>query len=199
MTQHKWKPTSYTSQSVSLRCKKCLRQETVEFGEEARALYLKQREESDSKHDALRSFGDTFIEGGDFVGDDYQPVRWKLTDGFLIDEIQEWGKEFPEKVQLIHVDDSYHSSSLLVLIESKNEKKFMGTTVYFIPQNAPLGPPSPFFLYPGASFALAAALTKNNLEAYVRQNVLVDYFEEEDLFDLVDYPEGECDERQKDE
>jgi hypothetical protein len=81
--------------------------------------------------------------------------RWT---GYALDQrVEKWAEKYPDDVRMVRVDDDYFSSSSLVLIEHKTKKKYMGTTVVFIPQCAP-DPIATFFLYPSHRRGLVEAL-----------------------------------------
>lgn len=88
--------------------------------------------------------GETKLGGKVFAcgRDEY---RWRGYD--LMERVAEWAKKWPDDVRITGCDDSYHTSSDLVLIEHKSPDAYMGTTVIVITQNDGQ-PPAEFFLYP---------------------------------------------------
>ena len=77
---------------------------------------------------------------------DIETEEWKLPNPELMGALERWAKGRPD-VHVLTVDDIYFSSALLVLVEHKTARQFMGVTALFIPQCAP-GKPTEFFLYP---------------------------------------------------
>lgn len=68
------------------------------------------------------------------------------TQGFEeMKKAETFADEHPDDVQIVGVDDASFSSSFLVLVNRRDDEEFMGTTVYYIPQNAGTG--AEFFLY----------------------------------------------------
>lgn len=55
--------------------------------------------------------------------------------------------ETDDSIHIVGADDASFSSSMLVLAEHKTEKEYMGTSVYYIPQNSNKGEIVDFFLY----------------------------------------------------
>lgn len=90
-------------------------------------------------------------------------------DAFDFDLVADWEnrlttliERYPNHVQHVGCDDSYHSSSDLILVEhatqaAADRPKYMGTTVLYIPQCSG-EKPIHFFLYPGHKMALMKAL-----------------------------------------
>jgi len=76
----------------------------------------------------------------------------------LMVRAERWAKKHPKDVRVVGIDDSYFASSLLVLVEHKTTRSYMGTTVVVIPQCTG-EKPLEFFLYPGHRSALLDALT----------------------------------------
>jgi hypothetical protein len=74
-----------------------------------------------------------------------------------MEKAEKFAKEYPDSVRIVSVDDSYHSSSFLVLIDHMNKKKYWGTSVVFISQCAGRKPVE-FFLYPEHLIDLKEAL-----------------------------------------
>ena len=73
-----------------------------------------------------------------------------------MERAEEFAKKYPEDIQVVGVDDATFSSSVLVLINHRTDKEFMGTSVYYIPQNGGTG--AEFFLYRGHRKELLSAL-----------------------------------------
>jgi len=83
---------------------------------------------------------------------------WKYTDNADLQErVEKWAERYPKDVRIVGCDDSYFSTSLLVLVEHQTAKSYMGTTVVFLSQCSG-DPPAEFFLYPGHTQALLEAL-----------------------------------------
>jgi hypothetical protein len=91
-----------------------------------------------------------------FRGDDDGPQALELHGYEAMEKAEAFASEHPHDVQIVGVDDSHFTGSDLVLINHRGDSKFMGTTVYFIPQNGGHG--AEFFLYPEHRKALARAL-----------------------------------------
>lgn len=84
----------------------------------------------------------------------------------LMQMAERWAKKQPKGfVHLVDIDDSYHSSSLLVIIEHKATKSYMGTTMVVVPQNGVHIEPSEFFLYPNARGHLIQVLRQIRKDA----------------------------------
>jgi hypothetical protein len=93
--------------------------------------------------------------------------RFKHKDGFayrwigydLMMRVEKWAAKYPKDVEIASIDDSYFTSSVLVLIEHKTARSYMGTTVVVIPQCSGESPLE-FFLYPCDRQGLLKALRK---------------------------------------
>lgn len=90
---------------------------------------------------------------------------WKIEDNYYLQEaIEQWANEQPKgSVDIVGCDDSYHSSSDLVLFhhiwaDDQGEKQWWGTTCVFIAQ-CDGQPPSEFHLYPRHAKALIDSLS----------------------------------------
>jgi hypothetical protein len=81
--------------------------------------------------------------------------RWTAYD--LMVRVEKWAKRYPKDVRIVGIDDSYFASSILVLIEHKTARTYMGTTVVVIPQCTGESPLE-FFLYPDHRRGLLGAL-----------------------------------------
>jgi len=94
------------------------------------------------------------------------PARWKWTGYALMTRIEKWYKTTPYKsfIQLLGCDDHCHSSSMMVLVDHRSVKQYMGVTLVYIPQNAGgvgyMNEPSISFLYPIDRNHLILALTR---------------------------------------
>lgn len=75
-----------------------------------------------------------------------QDGSWKYRGYDLMQRIERWAKRYPDRVHLAETDDSHHMSSFLCIIECATKDKWMGLTVYSIPQNGV--ELDEFFLYP---------------------------------------------------
>jgi hypothetical protein len=75
----------------------------------------------------------------------------------LMDRVERWATKYPNDVRIVNVDDSYFSSSILVLVEHRATMKYMGTSVVVIPQCSGESPIE-FFLYPQHRRNLVKAL-----------------------------------------
>lgn len=84
----------------------------------------------------------------------FPPVwdRDKLHNG-----AKKWAKKYPDQIHIVGCDDSYHSSSELILFEHKSNEQYIGVTVLFVPQCSGESPIE-FFLYPNASKNLIKTL-----------------------------------------
>lgn len=106
----------------------------------------------DQIHAVWHSFRDEFLEkrAGDWV--------FNLGGVALMEMVEEWAKDYPDDVHVVAVDDDLFASSLLVLIEHKNDQEYWGTSFVFIPQL--IGAPARFFMYPMSIKDLLAVVTK---------------------------------------
>ncbi len=75
----------------------------------------------------------------------------------LMVRVEKWAKKHPREVRCLHIDDSYFANSLLLLVEHRHARGYMGTTAVVIPQCTG-EKPIEFFLYPGDRDALIVAL-----------------------------------------
>lgn len=88
-----------------------------------------------------------------------QPSReWKYHGIQMMRKAESWAREWPDHVSVVRVDDDYHASSLLLLIQSRMERRVHGTSVVVIPQCTG-EPASSFFLYDSHSRSLIETLT----------------------------------------
>lgn len=91
---------------------------------------------------AAHSFQAKFTRDTDDQTPDFKHRGYKL-----MRKVRKWAKKWPNTVHLLSCDDSHHSTSMIVLIEHKDEKGWWGLTGYIIPQAKPEIPVQ-FFLYP---------------------------------------------------
>ena len=75
----------------------------------------------------------------------------------IMDVIEEFATKYPDQVLISGCDDTYFSTSQLVLVTHEARDAFMGTTVLLITQ-CDEQPPAQFFLYPGHADGMADAL-----------------------------------------
>lgn len=94
--------------------------------------------EADKTHRTYHAFAKQFKDADD---------RWKLTGYPLMKAVEAWAKNDRHDTHIVHCDDNFYATSMLVLIEHKTKSSVHGTTVIFIPQCA-TGEPCEFFLYP---------------------------------------------------
>lgn len=112
-------------------------------------------EQTEEMHRTWHSFQKEFKENG----------GWKYDDNdSLMDAICLWAdKQDPINFSFVSCDDSYHTSSDLILIHhiwtEEVTKHWWGTTVVFIAQ-CDGQPPAEFFLYPGHAKYLMNSLGK---------------------------------------
>lgn len=85
------------------------------------------------------------------------PTVFKSKGADLSDAVEVWAKKYPNDVRMVRCDDSFHSTSDLVLIEHKSKNYYMGTTAVYIPQCSGEDPIE-FFLYPSHTNQLIKAL-----------------------------------------
>lgn len=166
--QHEWKIFGYTGGDIIVfRCqdrncmaeyeRKMTEQELAvrsqhHMGEPNLSLDHKTPRERDV-HCIIHDFQEKFQDYSSY------PPKWKSAGYDLMNEVREWAEQYPDDVQIVSCDDSAFCGSILVLIEHKAEKRYMGTTVVFIPQCTG-EQPIEFFLYPEHRRALQTALNK---------------------------------------
>jgi hypothetical protein len=80
---------------------------------------------------------------------------WKGYD--FMGRVQKWARRYPKDVRITSIDDSYFAGSILVLVEHKTPRSYMGTTVVVVPQCSGESPLE-FFMYPGHRRELLKAL-----------------------------------------
>jgi len=102
-------------------------------------------------HETAHAFERLFRED-----DDAPPMALEVHGYEAMEKAEAFATEHPHDVQIVGVDDACFSTSDLVLINHRGDRRFMGTTVYVIPQNGGNG--AEFFLYPEHRKALARAL-----------------------------------------
>jgi hypothetical protein len=73
-----------------------------------------------------------------------------------MEAVKKWATKHPT-VRMVRVDDSFHANSDLIFIPHETKRKYMGTTVVFIPQCTG-EEPIEFFLYPKAVTKLQEVL-----------------------------------------
>ncbi len=145
--RHSFRYSSCKGKNVTFRCSCGEFRERKAKREEAQ--WLKESLKKSSLvhkvwHDFVQRFGDS-------------PKSWKCEGADFQDRVEKWAEKYPNDVRITTCDDSYFSTSLLVLIEHRTANAYMGTTVVVIPQCSG-DPPSQFFLYPGHALALIEAL-----------------------------------------
>lgn len=86
------------------------------------------------------------------------PDEWKKEGYDLSNSVTEWAIKRHPEILVTRCDDTYFSSSDIVLIPHQNESEFMGTTFLYIPQNS--GTPATGFLYPNHIVGLIEALKR---------------------------------------
>lgn len=83
-----------------------------------------------------------------------------LVDGFtLMKKVEKWALRYPNDVRVLSIDDSHFASSILVLIEHRTARTYVGTTAVVIPQCTGEAPIE-FFMYPDHRDGILSALTK---------------------------------------
>lgn len=168
--RHSYHVSCWNGGNVTFRCK-CGEQVERKMTREERSKFREQmslgrfiKPENDI-HRVWHSFSKKFItrvNGKDEFND--CPVAE------LGDKVIRWAKKFPKDVKIVGCDDSYFSCSDLVLIEHRTARKYMGTSVVFIPQCSG-DPPAQFFLYPGHLDDLINALKTIKKEAALRKRL----------------------------
>lgn len=111
--------------------------------------------EMDELNRVARDFFKTFLKEDPKLDD---PFRWEGFD--LIERVVRWAAQYPDDVKIANVDDSLHTSSILVFILHRARGKIWGTSVQFIPQNGHNN--GDFFLYPRAAKQMAEILEEIN-------------------------------------
>ena len=131
MHKHKWKVLSVSQREITFRCncgERVSRLTTANEKDLIKKYWNNSTKRSLELHKIAHEYSRKFEK---YVG--YE----------LMKRVRSWAVKHPS-VKLVVVDDSFFTSSLLVLIPHENEYDYMGTTVVFIPQN---GVPVEFFLY----------------------------------------------------
>jgi hypothetical protein len=82
---------------------------------------------------------------------------WKWSGSGLIDRIEEWAKDHPRDVFVAGIDDTHHTSSILVLILHRDGARLWGTSAVMVAQNDGQ-PPAEFFTYPDHAAGMRLAL-----------------------------------------
>jgi hypothetical protein len=82
---------------------------------------------------------------------------FKYEGAELLDKVHDWAAKWPLDVALCGIDDSWHSSSDVVLILHRKGTRLWGTTCYVLTQ-CDGQKPVEFFLYPGHAHGLMEAL-----------------------------------------
>lgn len=147
---HNFELSSYTGKDpvkLTLRCVKC------------GSIKSRPASKLESRHLSKQSFdGDVHRTIHDFsakfIGQNHE---YKWTGWDLIQRVERWA-ENKKDVYTSSCDDEVFSSSMIVYIDHRSKKAYMGTTVIFIPQNS--GSISQLFLYPGHLNEMIDVLTK---------------------------------------
>jgi len=147
---HTFKVSSYTTKHITYRCSKCNeRAERSSSKEEEKYISEKQnRRLNPPKHYVWHNFAKAF------QNDD---MSWKKEKLNKMHAISKWAEKYPEHIRIIRCDDSVNSSSVIIFIEHKSERSYMGTTMLCVPQCSP-DPPISMFLYPNHVENMIAAL-----------------------------------------
>lgn len=82
---------------------------------------------------------------------------WRWTGWDLIKRVEKWAEKYPKDVYIAGCDDTYHTTSNIVLVLHRTGRRLWGTTVYVLTQCDGL-PPKEFFLYSGHAHDLERAL-----------------------------------------
>lgn len=91
---------------------------------------------------------------------------WKWDGYELMRRVEEWAKKRPKDVFVAGIDDTYFSSSSLVLVLHRTGKRLWGISCYVLTQCDGI-PPKEFFMYPGHAKTLRMALSvAEKFEAY---------------------------------
>lgn len=143
---HLWKVTTFGPKTTSERCSRCGEKRDRPSTPKEKAKYREWAKDL-LKPMPLHILGRRFekaLEG---------------KSGFEAMKVAErWEKKYPDRIQIVGVDDDYFASSYLVFLSREEQgKKWMGVSVYFIPQCTG-GPVTRLFLYPGHVEALLSAL-----------------------------------------
>lgn len=75
----------------------------------------------------------------------------------LMERVEKWAEKYPGDVRVVGIDDSFFSTSDLVLVEHRTDRTYTGTTAVVIPQCSGEAPIE-FFLYPRHRTGLLGAL-----------------------------------------
>ena len=152
---------------VTLRCERCgLAYERPATKREAACSpgFFEEKAPADDIHYVWHRFCDEVLEAKTEGGELLRGYQLSLA-------AEEWAKKFPRHVRLVSCDDSHHSSSDLILVEHMAKRKYMGTTVVYIPQNGPVGEDlatgryASFFLYGGHRWELMETLKQIDAQA----------------------------------
>lgn len=96
--------------------------------------------------------------------DEFKFIGYKL-----MIEAEKFAKLYPDYVQVVRCDDDWHAGSSLIIIQHKNKKDYMGTTIQYIPQCTG-EQPIRFFLYDSHRTSLIKAL--KNIGTTIRKGKL---------------------------
>lgn len=135
--------------TFGFRCDKCKESVERKATAQERALYEKRIDWQNKPdvHKVWHEFQRRFQKDGEYRFGSYD----------LMVRVEKWAQKHPREVKCLSIDDSYFASSLLVLIEHRHYRSYMGTTAVVIPQCTG-EKPLEFFLYPSDRNGLIAAL-----------------------------------------
>ena len=147
------KPNSVCGPNLGWRCAACGERVERPMTAAERRLWsaYRKQEAKDLKatHGPYHAFVKRFKDEDD---------NWRLAGYEFMKASEKWAARYPERVCCVPCDDTYFSSSLLVLITHEVPgRHWMGVTVVVISQCDGL-PPKEFFLYPNHAEFLMQAL-----------------------------------------
>ncbi len=147
--------------TFGFRCDKCGEQVERKATPKERALHDKRVAwpRKPHVHTVWHEFQRRFKKNG------HGENEYRLIGYDLMVSVEKWAKKYPREVRCVGIDDSYFASSLLLLVEHRHSRGYMGTTAVVIPQCTG-DKPMEFFLYPNDRNSLIAALV--NIRAAAR-------------------------------
>ncbi len=157
--RHRWDDFAYSGRSISFCCR------VEKNGKRCQARYSRFMTKEEKKvrgHSAREMFHRPVQTNVHRVWHDFRKRflpddSWVYVGYALMTRVDKWAERFPKDVQVLSCDDHAHAGSSLVIIEHKAPRRYMGTTVVFIPQCTGENPIC-FFLYPEHRKAFVKAL-----------------------------------------